>query len=160
MNTVKNTLPNDEYFMAEAIKEAQKAFLIDEVPIGAVLVYNDKIFARAHNKKITKKSSIAHAEIEVIQKATKKNGDWRLKDMTLYITVEPCLMCAGAIIHSRIGKIVYGCKEPKMGAINSIYKVFNNKKAHHKPIVKTGVLEKDCGDIISRFFKDKRKRGS
>jgi tRNA(adenine34) deaminase len=155
----KNIFPKlstDEFFMLEAIKEAKKAALIDEVPVGAVIVHKGKIFARAHNKRIKKNSAIAHAEIEVIQKATKKLGDWRLKDMTLYVTVEPCIMCVGAIIHSRIGKLVYGCDEPKMGAINSIIKVFNNKKHHHEPLVCGGVLKEQCSSILKSFFKKAR----
>jgi len=154
----KNILPEfvDETFMLEAIKEANKAALIGEVPVGAVIVYKGKIFARAHNKRIKKNSAIAHAEIEVIQKATKKLGDWRLKDMSLYVTVEPCIMCVGAIIHSRIGKLVYGCDEPKMGAINSVMKVFDNKKHHHKPLVCSGVLKEKCSNILKTFFKELR----
>ena len=144
--------------MSQAIKEAKKASLIGEVPIGAVVVCNEKIFARAHNKRITKKSSIAHAEIEVIQKATKKLGDWRLKDMTLYVTVEPCLMCAGAIIHSRLKKVVYGCHEPKMGAVESVYSVFKVNNLHHCPQVIGGILKNECKKILSDFFKGIRKR--
>ncbi|HOW16136.1 MAG TPA: nucleoside deaminase [bacterium] len=154
----KSILPEfvDETFMLEAIKEANKAALIGEVPVGAVIVYKGKIFARAHNKRIKKNSAIAHAEIEVIQKATKKLGDWRLKDMSLYVTVEPCIMCVGAIIHSRIEKLVYGCDEPKMGAINSVMKVFDNKKHHHKPLVYGGVLKQKCSNILKTFFKKLR----
>lgn len=162
MSTVKSILPktkDDGYFMREAIKEAKKASLCGEVPIGAVIVDKGKIFARGHNKRISKNSSIAHAEIETIQKASKKLGDWRLKDMILYVTVEPCLMCAGAIIHSRIGRIVYGCNEPKMGAVRSQYKVLNNTNAHHKVDVTPNILEEECKDLLSKFFKDKRKRG-
>lgn len=160
-NTVKSILHKadlDEKFMREAIKEAKKASLMDEVPVGAVVVKDGKVFARAHNKRISKKSSIAHAEIEVIQKASKKLGDWRLKGMTLYVTVEPCLMCAGAIIHSRIERVVYGCSEPKMGAVVSKYKVLDNNDAHHRVKVSSGVLEEECKGLLSRFFKDKRKR--
>ncbi len=144
--------------MSEAIKEAKKAFLMDEVPVGAIVAKDGKVFARAHNKRISKKSPIAHAEIEAIQKASKKLGDWRLKGMTLYVTVEPCLMCAGAIIHSRIERVVYGCPEPKMGAVRSQYKVLDNKNAHHRVNVISGVLEEECRGLLSKFFKDKRKR--
>jgi tRNA(adenine34) deaminase len=153
----KNILPdhsiNDEKFMRMAIAEAVKAAKEGEVPIGAVIMYNDKIFAKGRNKRISKNSAIAHAEIEAIERAVKKNKDWRLEGMTLYVTTEPCIMCAGAIIHSRIRRVVYGCTEPKMGAVTSILNVFDNKKLHHKPSVTSGVLAKECSDILSTFFK-------
>jgi len=143
--------------MGEAIKEAEKASLIGEVPIGAVIVYKDKIFSRAHNKRISKNSSIAHAEIEAVQKAAKKHGDWRLDDMTLYVTCEPCLMCCGAVIHSRIKKVIYGCREPKMGAVESLCRAFDMDKMHHKPEYIGGVMQKECSELLTKFFKKLRK---
>jgi tRNA(adenine34) deaminase len=155
----KNITPDSkvhESFMREALKEAKVAFDKNEVPIGAVIEYGGEIFTRSHNKRITKNSSIAHAEMEVIEEASKKLGDWRLEGMTLYVTSEPCLMCAGAMIHSRIKRVVYGCKEPKMGAVTSIYNAFDVEKLHHKPEVIGGVLEKECSAILSEFFKKVR----
>lgn len=155
--TGKNILPdssvNDEKLMRIAIAEAVKASKEGEVPIGAVIEFKGKVFAKGRNKRIQKNSAIAHAEIEAIEKAVKKNKDWRLEGMTLYVTTEPCIMCAGAIIHSRIKRVVYGCAEPKMGAVTSILNVFDNKKLHHKPSITSGVLAKECSDILSSFFK-------
>jgi tRNA(adenine34) deaminase len=139
--------------MRLAIKEAAKAAEHGEVPVGAVIEFNGKVFATGRNNRIQKSSAIAHAEIEAIEKAVKKNKDWRLQGMTLYVTTEPCIMCAGAIIHSRIKRVVYGCAEPKMGAVTSIMNVFDNKKLHHRPSVISGVLAKECSNILSSFFK-------
>lgn len=154
----KNILPesssiNDEKFMNIALNEAVKAAKEGEVPVGAVIEFKGKVFARGRNKRIQKASAIAHAEIEAIEKAVRKNKDWRLEGMTLYVTTEPCIMCAGAIIHSRIKRVVYGCVEPKMGAVTSILNVFDNKKLHHRPSVTSGVLSKECSSILSSFFK-------
>ena len=146
----------DEYFMKQALVQARRAFNKEEVPIGAVIEYKGRVFSKAYNQRIKKNSALAHAEMLAIEKACKKLGDWRLEDMTLYVTCEPCLMCAGAIIHSRIKRLVYGCSEPKMGAIKSQYRVFNNKNSHHKVILKAGVLENDCKSILKEFFKNLR----
>jgi len=151
----KNILP-DEHFMSLAIEEAVKAAKNGEVPVGAVVEFNGEVFAVGHNKRISKCSAIAHAEIEAIEAATKKLGDWRLAEMTLYVTTEPCIMCAGAIIHSRIKRVVYGCNEPKMGAVTSILNVFNNERLHHKPLVTGGVLQKECSHLLSSFFEKLR----
>ena len=121
-----------------------------------MMKYKGKVYARGRNRRIEKNSAISHAEIEAIQNACNKLGDWRLQDMTLYVTVEPCIMCAGAIIHSRIKKVVYGCNEPKMGAVTSIVDIFDNEKLHHKPSVIGGVLKEECTDLLSSFFKNKR----
>ena len=146
----------DEFFMREAMYQAGIASSKGEVPVGAVIEYKGKVFSKAYNKRIANKSSVAHAEILAIQKACKKLGDWRLEDMTIYVTAEPCLMCAGAIIHSRIARLVYGCSEPKMGAHRSQYRVFNNKTSHHKIAVTSGVLKDECKNILRVFFKDLR----
>lgn len=155
----KNILPDksvDEKFIKLAIKEAELAALEGEVPVGAVIEFNGEVFSTGHNKRIQKSSAIAHAEIEAIESAAKKLGDWRLADMTLYVTTEPCIMCAGAIIHSRIKRVVYGCSEPKMGAVTSILNVFDNEKLHHKPVVTDGILSEECSNLLSSFFKNKR----
>ena len=142
--------------MEIALKEAQKAFDEDEVPIGALIVYKDKIITKAHNKKEKSKKATAHAEILAIEKANKKVGDWRLNGYTLYVTVEPCLMCVGAIIQSRISKVVYGTSDIKFGAIDSIVKTFSFKGWNHYPQVKGGVLKDECAKIISQYFTQKR----
>jgi tRNA(adenine34) deaminase len=147
-----------ERFMLEALKEARLAFNEDEVPVGAVIEYRGEVFAKGHNRRIGKNSSIAHAEMEAIEEASRKHGDWRLEGMTLYVTSEPCIMCAGAAIHSRIGRVVYGCMEPKMGAAGSICNVFDIDKLHHKPEVLGGVLENECSAVLTEFFEKLRDK--
>lgn len=146
-----------ESFMNEALKEANKAFLKDEVPVGAIIVKNDKIIAKAHNLREKTKDSTAHAEIIAIKKAAKKLNDWRLEDCTIYVTIEPCPMCAGAILLSRIDEIVYGAKDEKGGALGSSFNLFDQKNLNHYPKIIGGVLEKECSEIISRFFQIKRQ---
>lgn len=143
-------------FMKEALKEAKKAELIDEVPIGCVIVKDDKIIARGHNVRETKKTPLGHAEIIAIDKASKKLGVWRLQDCDIYITLEPCIMCSGAIIQSRIKHIYYGAKDPKGGAIESSINVLETKNINHHPEVTSGILEEECSNIISEYFKRKR----
>lgn len=148
----------DIKFMRAALKEAQKAYLHDEVPIGAVLVKDGKIIARGYNNRESKLDPTGHAEIIVMRKAAKKLKNWRLDDTTLYVTIEPCSMCAGASIWARVGRIVYGAKEPKGGALGSSYNLFEQKAMNHYPTITAGVLEQACGQIISQYFKDKRSR--
>ena len=143
-------------FMKEAIKEAKKAELIDEVPIGCVIVKDDKIVARGHNVRETKKTPLGHAEIVAIDKASKKLNKWRLDDCDIYITVEPCIMCSGAIIQSRIRHIYYGARDLKGGAIESSINVLEAKNINHHPEVTSGILEEECSNIISQYFKRKR----
>ena len=145
-------------FMKEAIKEAKKAELIDEVPIGCVIVKDDKIVARGHNVRETKKTPLGHAEIVAINKASKKLNKWRLDDCDIYITVEPCIMCSGAIIQSRIKHIYYGAKDLKGGAIESSINVLEAKNINHHPEVTSGILEEECSNIISSYFKRKREK--
>ena len=145
-------------FMKEAIKEAKKAELIDEVPIGCVIVKDDKIVARGHNVRETKKTPLGHAEIVAIDKASKKLNRWRLDDCDIYITVEPCIMCSGAIIQSRIKHIYYGAKDLKGGAIESSINVLEAKNINHHPEVTSGILEEECSNIISQYFKRKREK--
>lgn len=146
-----------ETYMLEAIKEARKAEKIDEVPIGCVIVKDDVIIARAHNKRESKQQSIAHAEILAIQKACKKLQSWRLEDCTLYVTLEPCPMCAGAILQSRIMQVVYGAKDPKGGCIESCMRMYDIPGFNHYPIYTSGVCEQECSIILKKFFKNKRK---
>ena len=136
--------------MKEALKEAQKAYKKDEVPIGCVAVKDEKIIARAHNLRETNKDPLAHAEILCLKKAAKKLGGWHLNDVALFITLEPCSMCAGAIIHARIRNVVYGAKSKDSGAARLLKK--NNVK------VKSGILKDECGKIVSEFFRELRKK--
>ena len=145
-------------FMKEAIKEAKKAELIDEVPIGCVIVKDDKVVARGHNIRETKKTPLGHAEIVAIDKASKKLGRWRLEDCDIYITIEPCIMCSGAIIQSRIRHIYYGAEDPKGGALESSINVLEAKNINHHPEVTSGILEEECSNIISQYFKRKREK--
>lgn len=142
--------------MWEAIKEAKKSLKSDDVPIGAVIIENGKIIARGHNKKQKKQIATSHAEIEAINKACKKKKTWYLENCIMYVTIEPCMMCCGAIIQSRIKKIVYGSKNEKFGYVESIDEVFN-KKNNHKVEIEKGILEKECSKLVKDFFKEKRK---
>lgn len=147
----------DEKYMKEAIKLAKKAESIDEVPIGAVIVHDDKIIARAHNLRESKQNAVAHAEIIAIQKACKKMGSWRLEDCILYVTLEPCPMCTGAILQSRIKRVVYGAADPKGGCIESCMKMYEVKGFNHYPEVTSGVLKEECSMLLKNFFKQKRE---
>ncbi len=148
---------NKEYYMEKALMEAKKAFCIDEVPIGAVIVLNDKIIARAYNVKETKKDTTKHAELLAIQKASKKIGAWRLSECELYTTLEPCPMCAGAIINSRIKKVYIGAKDAKAGAVGSVLNLFEDYDFNHKPEVEYGIKEKECSIMLKQFFKKLRQ---
>ena len=146
----------DEKFMYQAIKEAQKAEALNEVPVGCVIVKDNKIIARGHNLRETKNDPTMHAEIVAIRKACKKMKSWRLVGCTIYVTIEPCSMCAGTILWSRLDKIVYGAKDPKGGAIVSSIKLFDSPNINHHPEIVGGVLEEECAGIIKSFFKKKR----
>lgn len=150
--------PQDEFFMREAIKEARKAQEIDEVPIGAVLVINGKIISRAHNLRETDQNAIAHAELLAIDKACRQTGSWRLDNSTLYVTLEPCPMCAGAIILSRINRVVYGAGDPKGGCAGTLMNLLQDERFNHQCEVTKGVLEKECGQLLSDFFRSLRER--
>ena len=142
--------------MLLALNEAKKAFQNDEVPIGCVIVKNDEVIAKAYNKKQKNNCAIYHAEIECIKKASKKLNDWYLKDCEMYVTLEPCIMCTGAIINSRIKTVYYGCKDPKGGALESNIKIKKIKNINHYPNVVSGKHEKECSELLKLFFKDKR----
>ena len=147
----------EEKFMKEALKEAKKAYDKLEVPVGAVIVKDGKIIARAHNLKETKKIATKHAEILAIQKASKKLKSWRLEGCQMYVTLEPCTMCAGALIQSRIDKVYIGTMDYKTGACGSVLNVLEDYKFNHKVECKTGVLKDECEKILQDFFKDLRK---
>ena len=155
---MKKIIKDDTYFMKEALKEAKKAFLLDEVPIGAVIVINDKIVARGHNLRESKQDVLAHAEINAIRKLNKKLKTWRLPGYKIYITIEPCAMCAGAILWSRLDEIIYGAKDPKGGALGSSFNLFNVPNINHHPQIRGGVLEEECASLMKHFFKTKREK--
>ena len=146
-----------EHFMKEALKQAKKAYNKLEVPVGAIIVKNGKIIARAYNQKESKFDTTKHAEILAIQKASKKLNSWRLIDCDMYVTLEPCPMCAGAIIQSRIKNVYYGTKDEKSGAVGSVLNLFEDYKFNHKPEFKYGILENECSNLLKNFFKDLRK---
>ncbi|MEI6602661.1 MAG: tRNA adenosine(34) deaminase TadA [Clostridia bacterium] len=147
----------NEFYMKEALKEAKKAAKKLESPIGAVLVYKGEIIARAHNNRETTQSALGHAELEVIRKGCKKLASWRLCDCTLYVTLEPCAMCAGAIIQSRIDCLYFGAKDPKAGAAGSVVDLFSVETFNHTVEVHAGLLESPCSQILSDFFSTLRK---
>ena len=150
-------MEKNEKFMKEALKEAQKAYEKLEVPVGAVIVKDGKIIARAHNQKETKKDTTKHAEMLAIQKASKKLESWRLIDCEMYVTLEPCSMCAGAIINSRIKKIYIVTLDKKTGAAGSVFNLFEDYVFNHKVEIEKGILQKDCEQILKDFFRELRK---
>ena len=151
-------MDKDIKFMKLALKEALKAKEKDEVPVGAVLVIDDKVVARGHNLRETSNDSTGHAEIIAIKKACKKLNSWRLMNATLYVTVEPCIMCAGAIIQSRIDRVVFGARDFKGGAFGSSINVLDAKNINHHPEIVGGILEEECSSLVSNFFKEKRNK--
>lgn len=153
---------NNDHFMRAALVEAQKAFIIGEVPIGAVIVYDGKIIGRGHNLREHLNDGIAHAEIMAIQEACGALNSWRLIDCDIYVTIEPCLMCSGAIINSRIRSVYFGSRDPKAGAVESLYQVLGDSRLNHQVNVTEGILSDQCSQIMKDFFlkrpeKEKRK---
>ena len=154
---VKNNMNNDIKFMKEALKEAKKAYAKKEIPVGAVIVYQDKIIARAHNTRVSEKQVFTHAEIKAINKACKKLNSWILEDCTIYVTLEPCLMCTGALLQSRVKRIVYAATEPKHGVIESIDNVLDNPKFNHKIEITSGILQEESSNLLKNFFRELRQ---
>ncbi|MCM1182407.1 MAG: tRNA adenosine(34) deaminase TadA [Roseburia sp.] len=148
----------DEKYMREAIRQAKKAYVLGEVPIGCVIVHEGKIIGRGYNRRNTDKSTLSHAEITAIKKASRVIGDWRLEECTLYVTLEPCQMCAGAIVQARISKVVMGCMNPKAGCAGSILNILEMPEFNHQVETVRGVLEKECADMLKAFFKELRIR--
>ena len=148
----------DEKFMKEAIKQAKKAEAIGDVPIGCVIVHDGKIIARGYNKRNKDKTVLAHAELLAMKKACKKLGDWRLEDCTMYITLEPCQMCAGAIVQARISRVVVGAMNPKAGCAGSVINLLQMDGFNHKAELTSGVLVDECRTMLQDFFKEMRKR--
>lgn len=151
-------MTNDEKYMKEAIRQAKKAALVGDVPIGCVIVENDHIIARGYNKRNAKKTTLAHAELLAIEKASKKVGDWRLEDCTMYITLEPCQMCAGAIVQARIPRVVVGAMNKKAGCAGSVINLFQIPAFNHQVEFEKGVLEDECSSMLSEFFAELRKK--
>lgn len=149
---------NNEKWMKEAVKQAKKAAQKDEVPIGCVIVKDDQIIARAYNKREMKQCSTAHAEILAIEKACKKLGSWRLEDCDLYVTLEPCPMCSGAIIQSRIRNVIFGAYDPKGGCMGSNMNINDVRGFNHYPDIEGGILQDECSRLLKEFFKAKRKK--
>ena len=150
-------MTQDEKYMKEAIKQAKKAAAIEEVPIGCVIVCEDKIIARGYNKRNLKKNTLAHAEIIAMNKASKVIGDWRLEGCTMYVTLEPCPMCAGAIVQARIPRVIIGSMNPKAGCAGSVLNVLQTEGFNHQVELETGVLGMECSEMISSFFRELRK---
>lgn len=153
-------MTTDEKWMRQAIKQAKKAEKLEEVPIGCVIVHNDKIIARGYNRRNTDHTSLAHAEMMAIKKACKKIGDWRLEECTLYVTLEPCQMCAGAIVQSRVKRVVIGAMNKKAGCAGSIFNLLEEDRFNHKAEVTRGILEDECAEMMSEFFRGLRAKKS
>lgn len=151
-------MTQDEKYMKEAIKQARKAYALGEVPIGCVIVYQDKIIGRGYNRRNTDRNTLAHAEITAINKASRVMKDWRLEECTLYVTLEPCQMCAGAIVQARITETVIGAMNPKAGCGGSILNILEMPEFNHQVVVRRGIMEKECQDILKVFFKELRER--
>lgn len=155
MAVIKNV---QEKYMKAALKLAEKALALGEVPIGCVIVHEGKIIGRGYNRRNTDKNTLAHAEITAINKASKKIGDWRLEECTLYVTLEPCQMCAGAIVQARVPEVVMGCMNPKAGCGGSILNILEMPEFNHQVQVTRGVLEEECSAVLKKFFTELRKR--
>lgn len=151
-------MTEDEKFMKAALKQAQKAYAIDEVPIGCVIVQNGHIIARGYNRRNIDKNTLAHAELAAIRKASKKAGDWRLEDCTMYVTLEPCQMCAGAIVQSRMKRVVIASMNAKAGCAGSVLNLLQMQQFNHQVEITQGVLEEECSQMLSSFFRELRER--
>ncbi len=149
----------DEAFMRLAYQEAEAALADDEVPIGAVIVHGEQVIASAHNQCEQLHDPTAHAEMIAITQAAESLGSWRLHDCTLYVTLEPCPMCAGAIVQARLSRVVYGAPDPKAGAVHTLYELLSDDRLNHQAEIVSGVMHQPCSDILSRFFQDKRRMG-
>jgi len=147
----------DEFYMREALKEAEKAYSTYEVPVGAIIVYRGQIIARGYNQRESLRDPTAHAEIMAIKEASKYLDAWRLMDCTMYVTLEPCAMCAGAIVNSRLDRLVIGAKDHKRGCAGTVEDLTNHPQFNHRVKVEFGVLEEECSQILSRFFKELRE---
>jgi len=148
-----------EHYMRLALQEAERALAEDEVPVGAVIVHEDRVIAAAHNQREQLHDPTAHAEMIAITQAAEARGSWRLDACTLYVTLEPCPMCAGAILQARIPTVVYGATDPKAGAVHTLYQLLDDPRLNHRCLIVSGVLAEPCGAILSRFFQKQRQMG-
>ena len=148
----------DIKYMKEAVKQAKKAYALGEVPIGCVIVYEDKIIGRGYNRRTIDKNTLAHAELQAIRKASRKMNDWRLEDCTLYVTLEPCQMCSGAIVQARIRRVVVGCMNPKAGCAGSIMDLLQVPQFNHQVELTTGIMGEECSRMMKTFFKELRQK--
>ena len=146
----------DVFFMRLALEEASLAFSEGEVPVGAVLVIEDVVISRTHNTRESSKDPTAHAELIAIRIGAEKSSSWRLGEATLYVTKEPCIMCAGAMVNARIARLVYGCKDEKGGAVDSLYKLLSDRRLNHQVEVVSGILKDECAEMLIKFFKERR----
>ncbi|QHJ69740.1 tRNA adenosine(34) deaminase TadA [Planococcus halotolerans] len=153
-----NGLELDQHYMKMAIEEANKAAAKGEVPIGAVIVRDGEVIARAHNLRETTQNAVTHAELLAIQQACEELGSWRLENTILYVTLEPCPMCAGAILQSRIPRVVYGARDVKAGSVDSLYRLLNDDRFNHQCVVKENVLADECGGLLTQFFRGLREK--
>ncbi len=151
-------MTTDEKFMKEALRQAKKAYALDETPIGCVIVYQGKIIARGYNRRNTDKNTLSHAELNAIRKASRKLGDWRLEGCTLYVTLEPCQMCAGAIIQARVSEVVIGSMNPKAGCAGSVLNILEMEGFNHQAVVRRGVLQEECSQLLKDFFRELREK--
>lgn len=151
-------LTREEKFMKEAVRQAKKALALGEVPIGCVIVFNDKIIGRGYNRRITDKNTLSHAELNAIKKASKTLGDWRLDNCEMFITLEPCQMCSGAIVQSRIKKVYIGAMNPKAGCAGSILNLLQIPEFNHQVEIETNILHDECSILLTSFFKELRKK--
>lgn len=154
----ENPADADKKYMKAAIAQAKKAYALGEVPIGCVIVQNEKIIARGYNRRNTDKLTLAHAELAAIRKASKRTGDWRLEDCTMYVTLEPCQMCAGAIVQSRMQKVVIGAWNPKAGCAGSVLNLLQMSQFNHQVEIVSGVFEQECAQLLSDFFQELREK--
>lgn len=151
-------MTEQEKYMREAIRQAKKAWALDEVPIGCVIVCDGKIIARGYNRRNTDRNTLSHAELNAIKKASKKLGDWRLEGCTMYVTLEPCQMCAGAIVQARIDEVVIGSMNPKAGCAGSVLNLLDIPQFNHQVKITRGILQEECSALLSDFFRELRKR--
>ena len=151
-------MEQDEKYMREALRQAKKAYALGEVPIGCVIVYEGEIIGRGYNRRTTDKNTLAHAEMMAIKRASKKMDDWRLEKCTMYVTLEPCQMCSGAIVQSRMEKVVIGCMNPKAGCAGSIINLLQMEKFNHQVEIEVGVLGEECSNLMKSFFRELREK--
>ena len=151
-------MTREERYMSMALTQAKKAYKLDEVPIGCVIVYNDQVIGRGYNRRVADMNTLSHAELNAIRKASKKLGDWRLDDCEMYVTLEPCQMCSGAIVQSRIKKVYIGCMNPKAGCAGSIMNLLQVDKFNHQVEIEKGILEEKCSGLLKQYFRELREK--